>query len=451
MNTDAQTKVLVVDDDQNFLKVISFNLTQQGLQVTVAHDGLQALELFKSEAFDLILSDVRMPQMDGLTLLDQIRQLHEDTPMIMITAHGDVEMAVQAMQAGATDFLTKPFDRMLLQKKIERALKLKRLEQENRVLREELVDRFSFENIVGNSAPMRQLFDLMRRVAHRDATVLILGESGTGKELVARAVHYASSRRDSAFVAINCAAIPPNLLESELFGHEKGAFTGADRAREGRFQVASGGTLFLDEIGDMPLDLQAKLLRVLQERVVEPVGSSKPVPVNVRIIAATNKDLEQLVRSGDFRQDLFYRLNVVPLYLPPLRDRREDIPLLVRHFLVKMGESKVVVEREAMEVLSAFDWPGNVRELENAMERALALRADPNRITPADIMLYSPREQAESTLLKIPDEGIVLDELEKKLIISALAKTGRNQTRAAQLLGITRQQLIYRMGKYEIQ
>jgi two-component system NtrC family response regulator len=298
---------------------------------------------------------------------------------------------------------------------------------------------------------MRQLFELMGRVAYRDTTVLILGESGTGKELVARALHYNSPRREGRFVALNCAAIPPALLESELFGHVKGAFTGADSSREGRFQLASGGTLMLDEIGDMPLELQAKLLRVLQERQVEPVGSGKPVPIDVRIIAATHRNLEQLVQAGEFRQDLYYRLNVVPLHVPPLRDRLEDVPLLVRHFLKQFGEPGIAVEPEAIEALRRHRWPGNVRELENTIERALALREHPERITAGDIMMPpAPRNESGGGVLEVPDEGVVIDDVEKQLILSALRKTGNNQTRAADLLGITRQKLIYRMHKYGI-
>ena len=302
---------------------------------------------------------------------------------------------------------------------------------------------------------MRRLKEMMRRIAQRDTTVLILGESGTGKELVARALHGASSRAGRPFVAINCAAIPAPLLESELFGHVRGAFTGAEQAREGRFQLASGGTILLDEIGDMPLELQVKLLRVLQERQVEPVGSGRAVPVDVRILAATHQDLDRLVAEGRFRQDLFYRLNVVPLVVPPLRERREDIPLLVHHFVRRFGEPGVTIEREALALLEGAPWPGNVRELENEIERALALRAHPDRLTAADLAaerlarVASPPTGA-AELFDIPDEGIVLDDVERRLIESALRKAGGNQSRAARLLGITRQTLIYRMQKYGI-
>ena len=450
MKNPTPPRILLADDDQNFQRVVTYNLSEMGAEVVTAATGRQALEAFRQGRFDLVLSDVRMPELDGMALLREIRALDATVPMILVTAHGDIEMAVEAMQHGATDFITKPFDRAQLKAKVERALKLPRLERENQALREELLTRYSFDNLVGSSPAMRELFEMMGRVAFRDTTVMILGESGTGKELVARALHYHSPRREGRFVALNCAAIPPTLLESELFGHVKGAFTGADASREGRFQLASGGTLFLDEIGDMPLELQAKLLRVLQERLVEPVGSSQPVAVDVRIIAATHRDLEKMVGAAEFRQDLFYRVSVVPLHIPPLRDRMEDIPLLVRHFLKQFGEPGVIVEPEAIEKLRRHRWPGNVRELENTIERTLALREKPERIMARDILLPEPRSGPAEGFLEVPDEGIVIDDVEKQLILSALRKTGNNQTRAAELLGITRQTLIYRMHKYGI-
>ncbi|OPZ08919.1 MAG: Transcriptional regulatory protein ZraR [candidate division BRC1 bacterium ADurb.BinA292] len=450
MNALQASRILLADDDPNFRKVVSFNLTRQGAEVLPAENGRQAWDLFRRERPDLVLSDIRMPELDGLALLREIHAVAPDLPVILITAHGDIDMAVEAMQAGAADFVTKPFDRERLLRKLERALRPVQLEKENRILREELTTRHSFDSIIGAGPAMTRLFEIMRRVLPRETTVLILGESGTGKELVARALHYNGPRRNGPFVAVNCAAIPVNLLESEMFGHTRGAFTGADTAREGRFQLASGGTLFLDEIGDMPPELQAKLLRVLQERQVEPVGSSTPVAVDVRLIAATHQDLEQLVRDGRFRQDLYYRLNVVPITVPALRDRREDIPLLVRHFLRRLGEDGLEVERDAMERLSRLNWPGNVRELENTIERALALRRHPDRITADDIQPYPGSAPAAANLYEVPDEGLVLDELEKALIQSALRKTGNNQTRAAALLGITRQKLIYRMQKHDL-
>ena len=447
------SRILLVDDDPNFRRVAAHHLGELGGEVLTAGTGEEALALLRGERFDLLLSDVKMPGMDGMALLREVRRLDASLPIILVTAHGDIEMAVEAMQLGATDFITKPFDRARLREKAERALRLPRLERENQALREELASRFSFQSIIGSSPAMRGLFELMSRVLHREATVLILGESGTGKELVARALHYAGPRAGGNFVAVNCAAIPATLLESELFGHVKGAFTGAEAAREGRFVLASGGTLFLDEIGDMPLELQAKLLRVLQERVVEPVGSSRPVPVDVRIITATHRNLEAMIAAGEFRQDLFYRLNVVPLPIPPLRDRLEDLPLLVKHFLARLGAPEIALEPEVFDKLRRHDWPGNVRELENTIERALALRERPDRLTPHDIMLPDRSAAAAGGpgRLEIPEEGIVLDDVEKQLIQSALRKTGENQTRAAQLLGITRQKLIYRMHKYGLE
>lgn len=446
-----KARILVADDNPDFLQVMEYNLSGAGAEVVIAATGTEALAKFGLERFDLVLADVRMPGLDGMALLQEMRALNSSIPVILITAHGDIEMAVEAMQVGAADFLPKPFKRARLLEKVSRALKLEILERENRALREELITRFSFENMVGSSPAMRALFDLMARVTMRDTTVLILGESGTGKELVARALHYGGPRRKGRFVPVNCAAIPASLLESELFGHVKGAFTGAESAREGRFQAASGGTLFLDEVGDMPLELQAKLLRALQERQIEPVGSNRPVPTDVRIIAATHQDLSRMVREGKFRQDLFYRLNVVQLPVPPLRDRIGDLPLLVRYFLRHFGEPDLVVEPGALEKLERHPWPGNVRELENTIERALALRAHPDRITGEDIFLSTMQEALNRPLLQeVPEGGIVLDEVEKQLVISAYAKSGGNQTRAAQLLGITRQQLIYRLHKYGI-
>lgn len=446
-----EAKILLVDDDLNFHKVTVFTLQKFGAKVTSAFNGREALDVWQDNSFDVVLTDVKMPEMDGLELLRVIRSRDHEIPVVLVTAHGDIEMAVEAMHSGATDFITKPFDRERLKGKLKRCLRLKYLEHENRTLREELTDRYTFDRIVGSSPAMRSLFDLMRRVLYRDTTVLILGESGTGKELIARALHYGGSRRDHPFVAVNCAAIAPNLLESELFGHVKGAFTGAYTSREGYFQMASGGTMFLDEIGDMPLELQTKLLRVLQEQRITPVGSSESIRIDVRIIAATHQDLDTLVREGGFREDLYYRLNVVPLHVPPLRDRKDDIPLLVRGFLKRFGEKQVKVEPSAMRSLVERPWRGNVRELENTVERILALRAQPDRITIEDVEQFSPAVHAPSlTGMEIPDEGIVLDELERTLIESALRKTGGNQTRAARLLGMTRQKLIYRMQKYGI-
>lgn len=444
--------VLLVDDDANFQKVLAFNLSALGAEVITASNGREGLERFAENSFDLVLTDVKMPEMDGLAFLKNIRGLNSEIPVIMITAHGDVEIAVEAMIAGANDFITKPFEREALQERIARALRIKRLEQENRALREQLTDRYSFENIIGSSPAMRQLFDLMGRVAQRDTTVLIVGESGVGKELVAKALHHTGPRAPKPFVPVNCAAIAPTLLESELFGHVKGAFTGADSAREGRFQAASGGTLFLDEIGDMPVELQSKMLRVLQERSVEPVGSDKSYPTDVRIIAGTNQNLERRVQEKEFREDLYYRLNVVQLHVPPLRDRLEDVPLLVKHFLDRFGEPKLKVQADAMQKLALHHWPGNVRELENAIERSLALRKQEDCITVDDITLSSlPGLDSQEAMLQMPEEGLSLDEVEKTLIERSLRRTGNNQTRAAKILGVTRQQLIYRIQKHGIQ
>lgn len=443
-----KARVLLADDDPNFQKVVEFNLSKLGAEVITCADGAEALAVFQRESFDAVLSDVKMPGMDGIALLREIRALSPTVPIILVTAHGDIEMAVEAMQMGANDFLTKPFKRAVLIEKLERALRVRVLERENQALREELTDRFSFKSIVGSSPAMRDLFEMMSRVALRDTTVLLLGESGTGKELVARALHYAGPRKDGRFIAVNCAAIPAPLLESELFGHVKGAFTGADAAREGKFLAASGGTLFLDEVGDMPLELQTKVLRALQERQVEPVGSDQPTSVDIRVITATHQDLEKAVQAGSFRQDLFYRLSVVPLHVPPLRDRMEDVPLLVKHFLARFGEPNLPVDGDVFAKLQQHHWPGNVRELENTIERALALRADPARLTEKDIALPATIERA--SIFSVPEGGVDIDEVEKALVIDALQRTGNNQTRAARLLHLSRQQLIYRIHKYGI-
>ena len=448
----SNERILLVDDDDSFRRIVEYNLREEDYQVTMAGDGLEALEIFKQQPFDLIVSDVKMPGMDGIELLAQVKQINPDAMVVIVTAFGSVETAVDAMKKGAFDYVTKPFNRDDFKQTVARALKLRTLQEENISLREQLTDRFSFKSIIGASAAMSRVFKTMSRLVQSDATILIQGESGTGKELVARALHANGSRAAKRFMAVNCSAIPAPLLESELFGHVKGAFTGAERDREGRFKAADGGTIFLDEIGDMPAELQAKMLRVLQEREVEPVGSNDSIPVDVRVIAATNRDLVELVKEGAFREDLYYRLNVIPIRLPPLRERVEDIPLLVRNALEKMGEKRLKVGADVMKRLSAFSWPGNVRELQNVMERAATLRENDDRLTVDDLpelVAYSGSE-SQASLLDIPEDGIVLDDVEKGLIVAALRKTNGNQTRAAQLLGVTRHTLIYRLEKYGI-
>lgn len=445
--------ILLVDDDESFCKVLEYNLREIGYQVIPSHSGEEAIEVFREKEVDLVLTDIQMPGMSGLELLYEVKRLNPEMLVIIITAFGSVDTAVDAMKNGAFDYITKPFNRDELHLTIEKAFQMMRLSNENLRLHQQLVERFSFSNIIGGSKKMQELFEMAGRVAHTDSTVLISGESGTGKELIARAIHFNSNRRDKNFVAVNCSSIPETLLESELFGYIKGAFTGAVKDKEGRFELADGGTLFLDEVRDLPIELQPKLLRVLQEKEIDKIGGSRPVKIDVRIIAATNRSLEDAVKSGEFREDLYYRLSVVPLTVPPLRERKDDIPLLIQHFLHKFNAGPCKIDAEVMAAFKMFHWPGNIRELENVIERALVLGQDKGRITLQDIPENIGRKdisQVERLLIDIPDEGIQLEEVEKGLILYALKIKNHNQTQAANFLGITRQTLIYRMEKYGI-
>ena len=455
MHESLRAKILLVDDDPSFLKVAEFNLSKTGAEIVALSNATAALEAFKDNSFDLILSDVKMPGMDGLALLQKVRASDPAIPVILITAHGDIEMAVQAMQMGANDFLTKPFKREILLEKVGRALKVRVLESENRALREELTDRFSFRNIVGSSPAMRQLFETMSRVAARDTTVLILGESGTGKELVARALHYSGPRREGRFVAVNCAAIPPALLASELFGHVKGAFTGADAPREGRFVAASGGTLFLDEVGDMPLPTQIKLLRVLESGEITRVGSNEIIKVNVRIVSATNRDLETAIAAGTFREDLYHRLKVVTITLPRLADRREDIPLLMEHF-IQMHASRHHKQIEGMTTaarrrLLANEWKGNVRELKNIIESMVVVDYD-GVLDVDDLPPELNSRDAEPTPNGMGDlhelVGRPLTELERLFVGETLKVTAGNREEAAKMLGIGERTLYRKIKEF---
>jgi two-component system NtrC family response regulator len=444
--------ILLIDDDDSLRRVMEFSLTEAGYRVQTAASGEDGLRLFEKDSYDAVITDITMPGMNGMEVLAKIRHQDARLPVIIITAYGTIENAVEAMKQGAFDYITKPFNRDELRLTLDRALTMRRLEKENVELRAEVKGRYCFDSIVGNSEKLREVLDMAGRVAASDATVLITGESGTGKELLAKGVHYNSLRADGPFVAVNCAAIPENLIESELFGHVKGSFTGAIKDKEGKFERADGGTLFLDEIGDLRIDLQAKILRVLQERQVDRVGGSAPVPVDVRVIAATNKDIERSVKEGGFREDLYYRLSVIPLRMPPLRERKDDILPLVGHFVKKFNPSRdVSVTREALDLLAAYGWPGNVRELENAIERASVLKRG-DTITPAELpdKLRKEKTSVENIILNLPDEGISLEDLEKNLIIRALERHKGNQTRAAEYLDITRPTLIYRMEKYGI-
>ena len=442
--------ILLIDDDESLRRVMEFSLAEAGYAVSAVPGGEEGLRLFEKNSFDAVVTDITMRGMGGMEVLKRVQERDARVPVIIITAYGTIESAVEAMKQGAFDYVTKPFNRDELRLILERALRMRRLEHENVELRAEIRDRHRFEGMIGNSEKVRSVMDMAGRVAASDASVLITGESGTGKELLAKGVHYNSPRADGPFVAVNCAAIPETLIESELFGHVKGAFTGAVRDKEGKFELAGGGTLFLDEIGELRIDLQAKILRALQEKTVDRVGGSRPVPVDVRVIAATNRDIERAVKDGKFREDIYYRLSVITLHMPPLRERKEDIPLLVEYFLKKYNPSvEVALEPEALAALMAYGWPGNVRELENAIERASVLRRG-NVISRSELpdKLIRGAMGVEDIILNLPEEGISLEDLEKSLIVKALEKHKGNQTRAAEYLGITRPTLIYRMEKF---
>ena len=441
--------ILLIDDDDSLRRVMEFSLVEAGYAVRTAASGEDGLRLFAQEGCDAVVTDITMPGISGMEVLARIREQDAQLPVVVITAYGTIESAVEAMKHGAFDYITKPFNRDELRLTLEKALTMRRLEQENVELRAAVRDRYSFSGIIGTSGPLRSVLDLAGRVAASEVSALITGESGTGKELLARGLHYNSARAGGPFVAVNCAAIPEGLIESELFGHVKGAFTGAIRDKAGKFELANGGTLFLDEIGDLRIDLQAKILRALQERQVDRVGGSRPVAVDARMIAATNKDIERAVKEGSFREDLYYRLNVITLHMPPLRERRDDIPLLVSYFLKKFNATAVGIEPAALSALRAHGWPGNVRELVNVMERASVLRRG-DMVMLADLpeKLGKEKQGVDDIILNLPEEGISLEGLEKSLIIKALEKHKNNQTRAAEYLGITRPTLIYRMEKF---
>jgi DNA-binding NtrC family response regulator len=445
-------RVLVVDDERLQRDILQTILESEGYETSAAANGRQALQAAAAGPFDVVLTDLKMPDLNGLQLLAELQQAHPGLDVVFMTAHGTIDSAVEAMRRGAFDYLTKPLEKDELLVVLRRAMERRHLVRENRLLQEQLRDRFRLDNIVGAHGSMQDVFRVVHKVAPASSTVLIYGESGTGKELVARALHQLSGRRTHPFYAVNVAALPESILEAELFGHEKGAFTGAEARKVGLFEQASGSTLFLDEVGDLKLDLQVKLLRALQEREILRVGGTARVPIDVRIVAATNQDLERAVREGRFRRDLFYRLNVIPILLPPLRERRTDIPALADHFLARYSEGrKKGFSPEAMRALVAYDWPGNVRELESVVERAVLL-GDEALIVQADLPLAVRAGIAAPpavTDLDIPDGGIDLEKLEAALIQKALEKAGGNVTRAARLLGLSRRTLQYRLGRLE--
>jgi DNA-binding NtrC family response regulator len=451
--TAPRPRVLVVDDERHQRDILQMILESEGYEAVTAGNGRQALSALGEGEFDVVLTDLKMPDLNGIALLEEVLKHQRGLSVVLMTAHGSIDSAVEAMRKGAFDYLTKPLDRDQLLLGLRRAVERSRLLQENRRLQEELRARFRIENIVGAHGSMQDVFRIVGKVAPSSSTVLIYGESGTGKELIARALHLASPRRERPFYAVNVAALPESILEAELFGYEKGAFTGAETRKIGLIEQASHSTLFLDEVGELKRDLQVKLLRVLQERELLRVGGTERIRVEARILAATNQDLEKSVREGRFREDLYYRLNVIPILLPPLRERRTDIPLLVEHFLRKHAQDgrQREVSAEALALLMAYDWPGNVRELESLLERATLL-GEGDVIQPADLPAsLRARGAGQRALLglEIPDAGINLDEIERGLIEKALAKSEGNVTRAARLLGLTRRTLQYRLEKMQ--
>ena len=451
--------ILVVDDEINYLTVMEALLGEAGYEVLTAPSAIEAVKIAGASDLDLVLTDMKMPKMSGIELLDKLQQLHPDLPVIIMTAFGTVEKAVTAMKKGAFDYILKPFKNDEILVTIAKALEHRRLILANRRLNQELDKKYGFPNIVGTSRVMEEILALVKRVAQSRATVLVTGESGTGKELIARAIHQCSNRAAKSCISVNCAALTETLLESELFGHERGAFTHAVAMRKGRFELADGGTLFMDEVAEMSQGLQVKLLRVLQEMEFERVGGVRTIKVDVRVVAASNRDLKEEVETGRFREDLFYRLNVVHLHLPPLRQRQEDIPLLAAHFIKKYVQEnlrdKTRITPEALKVLIQYAWPGNVRELENVMERAVILCSH-NVISPQDLPAELAPAPAESRLdvdrfiplnTPLPE---ALDAIEEQMIRRALEKSGQVQVRAAELLGITKSLLQYKLKKYHL-
>jgi DNA-binding NtrC family response regulator len=440
-------RILVVEDEEKLRRVIELQLLGAGFDVdkaATAEDGLKIVD-----RADLVLTDLKLPRMDGLEFLNLIRRQNTQVPVVLMTAYGSVETAVEAMKSGATDFVLKPFSLDHLMQVLQKALEMRALREENRELKAELGRRYEFDNIIGRSGAMQEIFATIERVAPSRATVLLTGESGVGKDLVARAIHFHSPRKDRPLVKINCTAIPENLMESELFGYEKGAFTGAQTSKPGKFEQADTGTVFLDEIGDVPAPIQVKLLRILQEREFERLGSNVTRHIDVRLVAATNQDLRAALEQGTFREDLYYRLNVVPINIPPLRERKPDIPFLANHFVRKLapdaGCQVESITEPAMEKLMAYHWPGNVRELENVIERSLVM-ATGTKLDAADIKLEdAPRARPQSGDNHFLPEGLTLDQYEQEIIREALKRADGNKSQAARLLGLTRNALRYRL------
>ncbi len=451
-------KILVADDEQSMREFLEIMLKKEGYKVSLASNGEEVVKMVDKDIFDLVLLDIRMPKLDGISALKKIKSVNPETIVIMITAYASADSAIQAMKEGAYDYITKPFKVDEIKLIIRNALEKKQLQKENRLLKQMVKERYHFDNIIGQSPKMLDLYDLLEKVSPTKTNILITGESGTGKELVAKAIHLNSPRRDKPFVTLNCGAIPESLIESELFGHMKGAFTDAIATKKGLFEVADEGTIFLDEISELPLLMQVKLLRVLQDKEFKRVGGTEDIRVDVRIISATNKDLEEAVRERRFREDLFYRLNVIQIKLPPLRERREDIPLLAEHFLKKysteLNKNITKISPEAIQILLHYDYPGNVRELQNIIERAVALETG-LELSSQNLHSYLNEQPAVKKGLfdlEIPKEGIdlerVVEDLERTLLLKALDKTKGIKKKAAELLHINFRSMRYRLEKY---
>jgi len=447
--------ILIIDDEKSQREILSGFLSKKGYRVYLAESGPQGLKLIKDQTIDIILSDFKMPEMTGIEILEEVSHINPEISFVIITAYGTVENAVKAMQLGAVDYISKPVNLDELEILLSRIVENKNLISENRLLREQLQEKNRISSIISQSSKMEEVINLASRSAKSRATILINGENGTGKEVLARAIHFISSRKDKQFIAINIPALSENLLESELFGHEKGSFTGADKMKKGRFELADGGTLFLDEIGDMSISTQIKILRVLQEHQFERVGGTEPIEVDVRIISATNQDLENKIKEGTFREDLYYRLNVVTIKIPPLRERKDDIPSLIEYFIDlycnENEREKLEISKEAFDMLMKYNYPGNVRELENIIERAVVLTRG-NLVTLSDLPLHIRgfKEELSRPVLgkgTLPEQ---VEAIEKELIYDALKESGGNQTKAGKLLGITERNLRYKLKKYNI-
>lgn len=457
---DDVTKVLVIDDDDSGREALTMLLRSAGYAVSSAATGLSALDMIDLEQYKVIVSDLFLPDKSGLDILQYVQKISPSTEVIVVTGHASAQTAVRAMKEGAFDYITKPIDFDELKIVVFKALEKQKLLSENMYLRRQLQGRFEFDNIIGSSPAMNIVFERMGRIVNTDSAVIICGESGTGKELVAKALHYNSKRKERPFVAVNCSAIPEALLESELFGHVRGAFTGAVKDKPGKFEAANHGTIFLDEIGTLPLHLQAKLLRVLQEHEVERVGSNKPTKLHVRVISATNSDLENMVKQGEFREDLYYRLNVIPLNLPPLRERQQDIISLSTFFLEKqcrlMGRAPCTISKQAFEALEQYSWPGNVRELENTIERMIAL-TDAAVLTLDDVpsRIAGEKNAGKNLDVKMPLDGVdlvaIISQLERSLIAQALESSGGVKAKAAALLGINRTTLVEKIKRLDVE